>query len=187
MKKDQTLDPRQREELLGVVKERFEQHMERHPGMAWAQVQARLEANPAALWSLHEMERSGGEPDVIGMDEGAGAVLFCDCSAESPAGRRGLCYDEAALEARREAKPQGSAQGMAAAMGIRLLTKEQYRRLQALGEFDGKTSSWLATPPAIRALGGALFGDRRYGHVFVYHNGAVSYYAARGFRGVLRV
>ena len=160
--------------------------MPRHKGAAWAQVQARLEANPAALKSLHAMERTGGEPDVIGGDDQSG-FIFCDCSAESPAGRRSLCYDREALDSRKENKPQGSAVEAAGEMGVELLTEEQYRELQQLGEFDAKTSSWIRTPADVRALGGALFCDRRYGKVFVYHNGAQSYYAARGFRGLLRV
>lgn len=172
-------------ELIGVLKARFAKHMQRHPGIAWAAVQARLEAHPKALKALGAMEATGGEPDVIGAAGPAGQVTFCDCSAESPAGRRSLCFDRAALEERKENKPQGSALEMAADLGIALLTEEQYRALQTLGEFDLKTSSWIQTPPAIRALGGALFCDRRYGQVFVYHNGAQSYYAARGFRGAL--
>ena len=181
------LSAAQREELLGILKARFEKHIRRHPGMAWADVQARLETHPEKLWSLHEMERTGGEPDVVGQDAKTGEYLFYDCSAESPAGRRSLCYDGEALEARKEAKPAGSAVEMAAAMGIALLTEDQYRALQRLGSFDTKTSSWIATPPEIRKLGGALFCDRRYNHVFVYHNGAQSYYAARGFRGSIKV
>ena len=172
-------------ELLRVLRARFDRNMQRHPGVAWADVQARLEANAAALKALAAMESSGGEPDVIGQAEKGGPFTFCDCSPESPAGRRSLCYDRDALDARKENKPQGSALEMAAAMGIALLTEEQYRALQALGEFDLKTSSWIQTPPAVRAQGGALFCDRRYGQVFVYHNGAQSYYAARGFRGWL--
>lgn len=174
-------------ELIRTLKARFEKHMHRHKGIAWAEVQARLQAHPQALRSLGEMESTGGEPDVIGQDGPAGPITFCDCSAESPAGRRSVCYDRAALDARKEHKPHGSAVEMAAAMGIDLLTEEQYRALQELGDFDAKTSSWIRTPPAVRSLGGALFCDRRYGRVFVYHNGAQSYYAARGFRGVLRV
>jgi hypothetical protein len=181
------LSTAQREKLLGILKARFEKHIRRHPGLAWADVQARLETHPEKLWSLHEMERTGGEPDVVGQDAKTGEYLFYDCSAESPAGRRSLCYDGEALEARKEAKPAGSAVEMAAAMGIALLTEDQYRALQRLGSFDTKTSSWIATPPEIRKLGGALFCDRRYNHVFVYHNGAQSYYAARGFRGSITV
>lgn len=180
------MNAQEREELLQILKTRFERHAQRHAGLAWADVQARLEASPAALKSLHAMEASGGEPDVIGRDA-AGGYLFCDCSAESPAGRRSLCYDRAALDARKENKPADSAADRAAAMGIALLTEEQYRALQQLGEFDLKTSSWIDTPPELRARGGALFCDRRYGRVFTYHNGAESYYAARGFRGALVV
>lgn len=174
-------------QLLQSLEDRFGRHPGRHKGHTWAQVLARLVKNPAALESLYQMEASGGEPDVIGHDKASGVYTFCDCSAESPSGRRSLCYDAQALDARKENKPQGSALGMAAAMGIELLTEEDYRQLQRLGEFDMKTSSWVATPPDVRALGGALFCDRRYGRVFVYHNGAQSYYAARGFRGLLRV
>jgi len=177
----------EREELLQVLKARFEKKMHRHKGIAWDEVRAKLEGNPEALRSLREMEVTGGEPDVIGRDRGAGCYTFCDCSAESPAGRRSVCYDRDALESRKEHKPEGSAVEMAAAMGTDLLTEEQYRELQKLGEFDTKTSSWVRTPSDVRALGGALFCDRRYGKVFVYHNGAQSYYAARGFRGTLRV
>lgn len=161
--------------------------MDRHPGLEWTQVRTKLDANPEKLWSLQEMERTGGEPDVVGRDEGTGELLFYDLSPESPRGRRSLCYDRAGLEARKEHKPKDTAVDMAAAMGLVLLTEEQYRALQKLGDFDTKTSSWLNTPPDIRKLGGAVFADRRYGHVFVYHNGAESYYAARGFRGLLRV
>lgn len=181
------LSAEQREELLGVLKARFEKNMNRHHGLEWAAVQERLEAKPEKLWSLHEMERTGGEPDVVGHDKQTGEYLFYDCSAESPEGRRSLCYDRAALEARKANKPKDSAMNMAAALGIELLTEDQYRTLQQLGKFDTKTSSWVKTPADIRQLGGALFADRRYGHVFVYHNGADSYYAARGFRGALRV
>jgi hypothetical protein len=173
--------------LLRLLKRRFESNTHRHAGVAWQQVSARLEASSAALESLGEMEATGGEPDVIGQDKATGRFIFCDCSAESPPGRRSLCYDEEALNARKENKPGGSATGMAVAMGVELLTEEQYRELQQLGEFDAKTSSWIATPQDIRSLGGALFCDRRYGKVFVYHNGAQSYYAARGFRCLLRV
>jgi hypothetical protein len=176
-----------REKLLRALKARFDKNMPRHKGIAWAHVQARLEGNPDALRSLREMEATGGEPDVIYQEREVGHFTFWDCSAESPTGRRSVCYDRAALDSRKEHKPQGSAVEMAAAMGIDLLTEEQYRGLQRLGEFDTKTSSWVKTPPDIRALGGALFCDRRYGKVFVYHNGAQSYYAARGFRGSLRV
>ena len=181
------LSPEQREELLAALKARFEKSMNRHKGLEWANVQAKLEANPERLWSLNEMERTGGEPDVVGHDEKTGEYIFCDCSPESPGGRRSLCYDREALESRKEHKPQNSATDMAAAMGIELLTEAQYRELQKLGNFDTKTSSWVRTPDEIRALGGALFCDRRYGHVFVYHNGAESYYAARAFRGSVRV
>jgi hypothetical protein len=177
----------ERNQLLESLKHRFEKHPARHPGLQWNEIQIRLEANPAALRSLLAMESSGGEPDVIGYDESSGQYLFCDCSAESPPGRRSLCYDLAGLNSRKENKPEGSAVEMAAAMGIKLLNEGQYRRLQQLGEFDIKTSSWVDTPGDIRALGGALFCDRRYDKVFVYHNGAQSYYAARAFRGMLRV
>lgn len=177
----------QTEALLKTLRTRFEQNVNRHRGLDWAKVRARLESDPAKLRSLHEMERTGGEPDVVGHDEKTGVFIFFDCSPESPSGRRSLCYDRAALDARKEAKPRSSALDMAAAMGIEILTEEQYRALQQLGEFDTKTSSWLATPTAIRTRGGAIFGDRRYDHVFTYHNGAQSYYAGRGFRGALRV
>jgi len=181
------LSPEQREELLRALKGRFEKNMDRHKGVEWAKVQAKLEANTEKLWSLHEMERTGGEPDVVGHDKKTGEYIFYDCSAESPKGRRSVCYDREALEARKEHKPKDSAVDMANAMGIELLTEEQYRELQKLGEFDTKTSSWVKTPPEIRKLEGALFCDRRFDHVFVYHNGAESYYAARAFRGSLRV
>ncbi len=177
----------QLEELLRTLKARFEKNMDRHKGLEWTKVQARLEANPEKLWSLNEMERTGGEPDVVGHDKTTGDYIFYDCTAESPKGRRSLCYDRQALESRKEYKPENSALDMAAAMGIEILTEEQYRELQKLGEFDTKTSSWVKTPSDIRKLGGALFCDRRYNTVFVYHNGAESYYAARGFRGSLRV
>jgi len=176
----------EQERLIHALKARFEKNMHRHKGIAWDKVRAELERNPAALMSLREMEVTGGEPDVIGRD-GEPGYTFCDCSAESPAGRRSVCYDSEALESRKEHKPEGSAVEMAAAMGIDLLTEEQYRDLQKVGEFDTKTSSWVGTPSDVRALGGALFCDRRYGKVFVYHNGAQSYYAARGFRGTLRI
>lgn len=175
------------EELLPTLKRRFEENMHRHPGVEWRQVEARLAAHPDKVRSLHEMERTGGEPDVIDYDGATGEFVFCDCAPQSPAGRRSLCYDRAALEARKKHKPTGGAMEMAAAMGIEMLTEEQYRRLQTLGEFDTKTSSWVKTPDDIRSLGGALFCDRRYGYVFVYHNGADSYYGSRGFRGLLRV
>lgn len=181
------LSPVEREELLRALKARFEKNMNRHKGHEWAKVQAKLEANTEKLWSLNEMERTGGEPDVAGHDKKTGEYIFYDCSAESPKGRRSLCYDREALESRKEHKPENDAIDMAAAMGIELLTEEQYRALQQLGNFDMKTSSWVKTPSDIRKLGGALFCDRRYGAVFVYHNGAESYYAARGFRGSLRV
>jgi hypothetical protein len=181
------LSPGLREELLGALKTRFEKNMNRHKGLEWAQVQAKLEANVEKLWSLHEMERTGGEPDVVGHDKKTGEYIFYDCSAESPHGRRSLCYDREALESRKEHKPKDNAIDMGAAMGIELLTEEQYRELQKLGNFDSKTSSWVKTPSDIRKLGGALFCDRRYDTVFVYHNGAESYYAARAFRGSLRV
>jgi len=173
--------------MLRALKARFEKNMNRHKGLEWAQVQARLEANAEKLWSLNEMERTGGEPDVVGHDKKTGEYIFYDCSAESPNGRRSLCYDREALESRKEHKPKDNALGMAAAMGIELLTEEQYRELQKLGDFDTKTSSWVKTPAYIRKLGGALFCDRRFNTVFLYHNGAESYYAARGFRGLLRV
>lgn len=176
-----------REALLQALRTRFEKHTRRHPGIAWADVLARLESQPAALESLQAMEATGGEPDVVGRDAASGGVVFCDCSSESPAGRRSTCYEGEAREARKEHRPESSAVEMAAEMGIDLLTEAQYRALQALGEFDLKTSSWIATPPDIRALGGALFCDRRYGQVFTYHNGVQSYYAARGFRGSLLV
>jgi hypothetical protein len=181
------LSPEQREELLSALKARFAKNMNRHKGLEWAQVQAKLEANPEKLWSLHEMEITGGEPDVVGHDKKRGEYIFYDCSVESPRGRRSVCYDREALESRKEHKPKNSAMDMAVAMGIELLTEEQYRELQELGEFDTTTSSWVKTPTDIRELCGALFCDRRYDHVFVYHNGAESYYAARGFRGSLRV
>lgn len=181
------LKPKQREELLKALKTRFEKNMNRHRGLEWAKVQARLGSVADKLWSLTEMERTGGEPDVVGFDKKTGEYIFHDCSAESPKDRRSVCYDGEALDARKEFKPKNTALDMAAAMGIEILTEEQYRQLQTLGEFDTKTSSWLKTPPEIRKLGGAIFGDRRYDHVFVYHNGAQSYYAGRGFRGLLRV
>ncbi len=176
-----------RQELLGILRARFEENLPRHPGTRWDGVQARLEADPEKLAVLDRMETSGGEPDVVALDGDAGILQFADCSPQSPKGRRSLCFDEAALAARKANKPSGSAVAAAAAMGIELLTEEQYRRLQQLGEFDTTTSSWVRTPPEIRQLGGALFCDRRFGKVFVYHNGAESYYAARGFRGVLTV
>ena len=181
------LSSEQREELLHTLKTRFEKNMKRHKGLDWAKVQAKLDASPDKLWSLYEMEWTGGEPDVVGHDHKTGEYIFFDCSAESPKDRRSVCYDGEALESRKEHKPKNSAIDMAVAMGIELLTEEQYRELQELGEFDTKTSSWVQTPSDIRKLGGALFCDRRYDTVFVYHNGAESYYAARGFRGSLRV
>jgi hypothetical protein len=181
------LNAQQRQELIAILKARFEKHPGRHKGIQWADVQAKLEAHAEKLWSVYEMERTGGEPDVIGLDKKSGEYLWVDCSAESPSGRRSLCFDREALDARKENKPAGSAMDMAAAMGIDMLTEEQYRDLQKLGSFDTKTSSWVQTPAAIRKLGGALFCDRRYDHVFLYHNGAQSYYAARGFRGILKV
>jgi hypothetical protein len=185
MKND--LSTKQREELLEALKTRFEKNMERHNGLEWAKVQARLEANPEKLWSLGEMERTGGEPDVVAHERKTGEYIFFDCSPESPKGRTSLCYDRAALESRKEHKPKNSAMDLAAAIGIELLSEEQYLQLQKLGEFDRKTSSWVKTPAEMRKLGGALFGDRRFGRVFFYHNGAESYYAVRGFRGWLRV
>ena len=181
------LSSEQRDELLKALKVRFEKNMNRHKGLEWAKVQAKLEADTEKLWSLNEMERTGGEPDVVGHDKKTGEYIFYDCSAESPNGRRSVCYDGEALESRKEHKPKNSAIDMATAMGIELLTEEQYRQLQELGEFDTKTSSWVKTPADIRELGGALCCDRRYGHVFLGHNGAESYYAARGFRGWLKV
>ncbi len=181
------LPAEQSKELLSVIKTRFEKNMSRHKGFDWINVQARLEANPGKLWSLDEMETTGGEPDVVGHDKNTGEYIFYDCSAESPKGRRSVCYDHEALESRKEHKPGNSALGMAADMDIELLTEQQYRELQQLGNFDTKTSSWIITPADIRKRGGALFGDRRYDTVFVYHNGAESYYAARGFRGSVRV
>jgi hypothetical protein len=181
------LSPEQREKLLRALKVRFENNMNRHRGLQWAKVQAKLEANPEKLASLNEMERTGGEPDVVGNDKKTGAYIFYDCSAQSPEGRRNVCYDREALDSRKEAKPKDTALDMAAAMGIEILTEEQYRELQTLGNFDTKTSSWLKTPSEIRKLGGAIFADRRYDHVFVYHNGAQSYYGGRGFRGWLKV
>ena len=185
--KKKELSPKQHEELLKTLKARFEKNKNRHKGIEWTKVQAKLEANPGKLWSLNEMETTGGEPDVVGHDKKTGDYIFYDCSAESPKGRRSVCYDREALEARKEHKPKDSAIDMAAAMGIELLTEEEYRALQKLGDFDTKTSSWVETPTDIRKLGGAIFCDRRYDKVFVYHNGAESYYAARAFRGSLRV
>ena len=187
MQRAKDMKAKQREELLRALKARFEKNMNRHKGLEWAGVQAKLEANIEKLWSLHEMERTGGEADVVGQDKKTGEYIFYDCSAESPKGRRSVCYDREALESRKEHKPENNAIDMAAAMGFELLTEEQYRELQNLGNFDTKTSSWVKTPSDIRKLGGALCADFRYGHVFVYHNGAESYYAARAFRGSLRV
>jgi hypothetical protein len=181
------LSPEQREELLKALKARFEKNMNRHKGLEWAKVQARLEANAEKLWSLSEMEKTGGEPDVVGHDKKTGEYIFFDCSAESPKGRTSVCYDREALDSRKEHKPKNSAMDMAAAMGIELLTEEQYQELQKLGNFDTKSSSWVKAPAEIRKLGGGLFGDRRFGRVFIYHNGAQSYYNGRGFRGSLRV
>ena len=184
---NRTLSPEQRAELLSTLKTRFEQNMHRHTGLDWKDVEARLEASPEKLWSLHEMELTGGEPDVVGFDSRTGEYIFCDCSAESPKGRRSVCYDRAALESRKKHRPETSAMDMAEAMGIELLTEQEYRELQKLGAFDTKTSSWVKTPPEIRKLGGAIFCDCRYNTVWTYHNGAESYYASRGFRGSLRV
>ena len=181
------LSKKQREELLSTLKTRFEKDMQRHQGVAWTQVQAKLEAKADKLWSLQEMERTGGEPDVVGYDKKTGEYIFYDCAADSPKGRRSFCYDRVALDSRKEHKPKNNAEDLAAAMGVEILTEEQYRDLQKLGEFDTKTSSWVKTPANIRKLGGALFCDRRFDTVFVYHNGAESYYAARGFRGWVRV
>jgi hypothetical protein len=185
--KKKALSPGQRDDLLAALQARFAKNMTRHKGLAWAQIRPRLEANTERLWSIHEMEGTGGEPDVVGRDHKTGEYIFHDCSAETPQGRRSVCYDREALQSRKEHKPRNNAVDMAAAMGIELLTEEEYRELQKLGDFDTKTSSWVKTPAAIRRLGGALFCDRRYDTVFVYHNGAESYYAARGFRGSLRV
>ncbi|MGE5428914.1 MAG: DUF4256 domain-containing protein [Methylococcaceae bacterium] len=189
MKNSKELSPEQHEEIIKVLKTRFEKNMNRHAGLEWAKVQEKLDhkSSPEKLWSLHEMESSGGEPDVVGQDKFTGEYIFYDCSVESPKGRRSFCYDREALDARKENKPQNSALDMAAAMGVELLSEEQYKHLQELGEFDLKTSSWIKTPTEIRKRGGALYCDRRYNHVFTYHNGADSYYAARGFRGMLRV
>ncbi len=182
-----TLSQKQREEQLKTLKARFEKNMNRHKGLEWARVEAKIEANPAKLWSLSEMERTGGEPDVVEYDNKKGELVFFDCSAESPKDRRSVCYDREALDSRKEHKPKNNAMEMAASMGIELLTEEEYQQLQKLGEFDTKTSSWVKAPADMRQLGGALFGDRRFGRVFFYHNGAESYYVARGFRGSLRI
>lgn len=187
MKSNKKLSAAQHKELVNILKARFEKNKNRHKGIEWIAVQAKLDANPDKLWSLNAMEASGGEPDVVGYDKKTGEYIFYDCSAESPKERRSICYDHEALEKRKEHKPADSAINMAADMGVEILTEEQYRELQQLGNFDTKTSSWIITPPAIRKLGGALFCDRRYDTVFVYHNGAESYYAARGFRGSLRI
>jgi hypothetical protein len=187
MSNKKVLSPERREELLRVLKARFEKNMSRHNGLEWAKVQTRLEANSEKLWSLNEMERTGGEPDVVQQDRKTGEYIFFDCSPESPKGRTSVCYDRQALESRKEHKPINSAMDMAGAMGVEILTEEQYRELQKLGEFDTKTSSWVKAPTEIRKLGGGLFGDRRFGRVFVYHNGAQSYYAARAFRASLKV
>lgn len=181
------LSPKEREELLEALKARFEKNMKRHNGLEWAKVQAKLEANPEKLWSLSEMEKTGGEPDVAGHDQKTGEYIFFDCSPESPKGRAGVCYDREGLESRKEHKPKNTAIDMAMTMGVELLTEQQYHQLQKLGEFDTKTTTWVKTPAEIRKLGGALFGDRRFGRVFIYHNGAQSYYSARGFRSSLRV
>jgi hypothetical protein len=184
---DQALSKKQRDELLKALQDRFEKNMNRHQGIEWAKIQAKLEANPEKLRSLHEMEKTGGEPDVVGYDKKTGEYIFYDCAAESPKGRRSLCYDREALDSRKENKPRNSALDMAAAMGVEVLTEEQYRELQRLAPFDTKTSSWVKTPSEVRELGGGLFCDRRFNMVFLYHNGADSYYAARGFRGSLKV
>jgi hypothetical protein len=181
------LSPDRREELFGILKTRFEKNMNRHRGVDWSEVKTRLEANADKLWSLHEMERTGGEPDVVGWDKKTGAYLFFDCSPQSPAGRTSVCYDREALDSRKEHKPKNNAVDLAMAMGIELLTEDQYRELQTMGDFDTKSSSWVKAPADMRKLGGALYGDRRFGRVFVYHNGAQSYYSGRGFRGSLRV
>ncbi|AMM52405.1 hypothetical protein TH61_16095 [Rufibacter sp. DG15C] len=187
MARNRDLSAEQQQELFTILQSRFKKNQDRHNGIAWESVQAKLEANPDKLWSLQEMERTGGEPDVVGLDEKTGEILFFDCSPESPKGRRSVCYDLEGLESRKEHRPENNAVDMAEAMGIELLTEAQYHDLQKLGHFDAKTSSWLNTPPEVRKLGGAIFGDYRYGRVFVYHNGAQSYYAARAFRGCLKV
>ncbi|WP_264566928.1 DUF4256 domain-containing protein [Flavobacterium sp. N3904] len=187
MKTKKELSPEQHDELIGVLKTRFEKDKNRHKNLEWEKVQTKLQAHPEKLWSLYEMERTGGEPDVFTLDEKTGEYFFYDCSAETPKGRRSLCYDREALDSRKEFKPENNAIDMATAMGVELLTEEQYRELQQFGNFDTKTSSWLKTPPEIRKLGGAIFADFRYNNVFIYHNGASSYYAVRGFRGLLRV
>jgi hypothetical protein len=187
MNKKKKLTAAESNELLKTLKSRFEKNMNRHKGLEWSEVQSKLEASKEKLWSLNEMERTGGEPDVVGHDKNTGEYIFYDCSAESPAGRRSICYDREGWESRKEHRPENTAIDMAAEMGIELLTEEEYRKLQQLGSFDTKTSSWLSTPPPIRKLGGAIFGDYRYDHVFVYHNGAQSYYGGRAFRGSLKV
>lgn len=187
MQKAKEIKAKQREELLKILKERFEKNMNRHKDLVWSKVKTKLEADAEKLWSLSEMERTGGEPDVVGYDKKKGEYIFFDCSAESPKERRSVCYDRKALDSRKEFKPKDNAMDMAAAMGIEILTEEEYKELQKLGNFDLKTSSWIKTPDEIRKLGGAIFADRRYDHVFIYHNGAESYYAVRGFRGSLRV
>lgn len=187
MKNKRELSEEQANVLLAALQHRFEKNMHRHEGLTWNKVQSKLEQHPEKLWSLNEMEETGGEPDVTGYDKKSGKYIFCDCSPESPKGRRSVCYDPEALASRKEHKPRHSAVGMASEMGIELLTEEQYHALQRLDEFDTKTSSWIVAPPDVRKLGGGLFGDRRYGRVFIYHNGAESYYAARGFRGILEV
>jgi hypothetical protein len=187
VKTNKGLSAEQREELLRALKTRFEKNMSRHKGLEWAKVRTKLDANAEKLWSLNEMEKTGGEPDVVGHDKKTGEYIFFDCSAESPKGRTSVCYDREGLDSRKAFKPKNNALDLAAAMGIELLTEEQYRELQKLGDFDAKTSSWVKAPADIRKLGGGLFGDRRFGHVFVYHNGAQSYYSARAFRGSLRV
>jgi hypothetical protein len=187
MPKGKELAPKQREALLETLKARFEKHTPRHAGLKWPAVLARLESKPAKLWSLNELEQSGGEPDVVGVDDATGELIFMDCAAQTPKGRRSVCYDREALDSRKEHKPKNSAVDLAAAMGAALLTEDEYRKLQQLGEFDTTTSSWVQTPAKVRKLGGALFCDRRFDTVFVYHNGAESYYAARGFRCALRV
>jgi len=187
MAKKKELSPEQREELLSILKTRFEKNMDRHPELEWEKVVKRLSGSPEKLWSLNEMERTGGEPDIVGSNKNPGEYIFIDCAAESPKGRRSICYDREGLDSRKEHKPENTAVDMANSMNIEILTEEEYRELQKLGEFDLKTSSWLKTPSSIRDRGGAIFGDRRYGNVFIYHNGAQSYYGARGFRGMLKV
>lgn len=187
MDSSKSVAPEQKEAILKSLKSRFDKYANRHRDLLWSEVQAKIAANPEKLWSLGEMEKTGGEPDVIGFDTSKNEYIFCDCSEESPKGRRSICYDREGLESRKEHKPENTAVDMAAAMGVELLTEDEYRKLQDLGEFDTKTSSWIKTPPEIRKLGGAIFGDRRYDRVFIYHNGAESYYGVRGFRGLLRV